>query len=53
MHNYIHLYGHIHSTNIKLENELGELCFNVGVDRNGYKPVDIEKLINGGKQCQG
>lgn len=50
MHNYIHLYGHIHSTNIKLENELGKLCYNVGVDRNGYKPVDIEKLINGGKQ---
>lgn len=43
MHGYIHLYGHIHSTNLQLEHELGVLCHNVGVDRNNYRPVNIRK----------
>lgn len=43
-HGYIHLYGHIHSTNLDLEEELGELCYNVGIDRNNYKPVNIKQF---------
>ena len=44
MHGYIHLYGHIHSTDPELEKELGFLCHNVGVDRNNYTPVNIRKF---------
>lgn len=47
MNGYIHLYGHIHSMNLELEKELGELCHNVGVDRNDYTPVNIEEYIGG------
>lgn len=47
MNGYIHLYGHIHSMNLELEKELGELCHNVGVDRNNYTPVNIEKYFGG------
>ncbi|MCI8273292.1 MAG: hydrolase [Clostridia bacterium] len=47
MNGYIHLYGHIHSMNLELEKELGELCHNVGVDRNNYTPVNIERYIGG------
>ncbi len=41
---YFHLYGHIHSSNLELEKYLGASCFNVGVDRNDYRPVNIENL---------
>lgn len=37
---YIHLYGHIHSMNLELEKQLKD-SFNVGIDRNGYCPVQI------------
>ena len=47
MNGYIHLYGHIHSMNLELERQLGKLCHNVGVDRNNYTPVNIEKYFGG------
>ena len=38
---YIHLYGHIHSMNLLLEGRL-EHSYNVGVDRNDYKPMRLD-----------
>ena len=43
MHGYIHLYGHIHTMDSELEADLMPLAYNVGVDRNGYRPVNIKK----------
>ena len=43
MNGSIHLYGHIHTMDLELENDLKPLAYNVGIDRNGYKPVNIEK----------
>lgn len=43
MQGYIHLYGHIHSMDLELENNLKPLAYNVGADRNNYKPINIEK----------
>ena len=41
----IHLYGHIHTMNPGLEKQLEPQCYNVGVDRNNYKPVNINNFI--------
>lgn len=43
MHGYIHLYGHIHTMDLELEKALIPLAYNVGVDRNGYRPINIKK----------
>lgn len=43
MYGNIHLYGHIHSMNLELEKSLMPLAFNVGIDRNKYRPVNIKK----------
>lgn len=42
---YIHLYGHIHSMMPELEKKL-KYSYNVGIDRNNYKPVNIEYFTN-------
>ena len=39
--NSIHFCGHIHSTN----KELSRHTYNVGVDVNNYKPVEINTAI--------
>ncbi len=41
-----HLYGHVHSNNKTNEfmNSFGN-CYNVGVDVNNYRPVEIEEVI--------
>lgn len=41
---YIHLYGHIHSMNLLLEARL-EHSYNVGVDRNNYKPINLDYYL--------
>ena len=46
----IHLYGHIHSMNLELERKLMPLAYNVGVDRNGYVPINITKYENAKKE---
>lgn len=42
---YIHLYGHIHSMMPELEKKL-KYSYNVGIDRNNYKPLNIEYFTN-------
>ena len=42
---YIHLYGHIHSSNLLLEGSL-QHSYNVGVDRNNYYPVKLKSYDN-------
>lgn len=44
MHGAIHLYGHIHTMNLELEQNLKPFGYNVGVDRNNYKPINIEEI---------
>ena len=39
----IHLYGHIHNTNLPLEESL-EHSYNVGVVRHNFKPVRLERF---------
>jgi len=46
----IHLYGHVHNSGNKIEEQkkfklLGKRAINVGVDVNNYYPVSIEKII--------
>lgn len=40
---YIHLYGHIHTMFPELEKQLIN-SYNVGVDRNNYEPIEINKF---------
>ena len=44
MYGTVHLYGHIHTMNLELEQNLKPLGYNVGVDRNNYKPINIERI---------
>lgn len=44
MYGAVHLYGHIHTMNLELEQNLKPLGYNVGVDRNNYKPINIERI---------
>ena len=43
-HNWVHLYGHIHTMNPELEKELKN-SYNVGVDRHNYEPVEIINFL--------
>ena len=45
-HGYIHLYGHIHSNFVDLPEGFDRtLSYNVGVDTNHYRPVDLDWII--------
>ena len=41
----IHLYGHVHNSNLELNTILGN-AFNVGVDVNGFKPVELDYIYH-------
>lgn len=45
-HGYYHLYGHIHSNFFDLPEGFNrKLSFNVGVDTNHYRPVELDWII--------
>lgn len=44
IHGSYHLYGHVHGRNSGSEEVLNRLMYDVGVDKNQYSPVSLEKI---------
>jgi calcineurin-like phosphoesterase family protein len=43
-HGSIHLYGHVHNTQLGLNELLGK-AYNVGVDVNNYEPISLDEIL--------